>query len=67
MKITKVSPLTGKSNTREINITPEKLMEVQSRQRCIQDVVPNLNADDREFLITGYIPEDWKSIFPDED
>jgi hypothetical protein len=33
----------------------------------IQEAFPNLSADDREFLISGYSPEGWKLIFGSED
>ena len=26
-----------------------------------------IDADEREFIMTGYTPEDWDSIFPPED
>ena len=29
---------------------------------CIQDVFPELSADDREFLLTGLTPEDWEKL-----
>ena len=33
----------------------------------IQDVFPNLNADEREFIMTGLTPEAWTEIFGKED
>lgn len=35
------------------------------RGAYIQDAFPELSAEDREFLITGYSPEGWKIVFPD--
>jgi hypothetical protein len=32
----------------------------------IQEAMPNLSADDREFIMTGITPEEWNSAFPDE-
>ena len=33
----------------------------------IQDVFPNLNADEREFIMTGLTPEAWNKIFGEEE
>ena len=30
--------------------------------RLVQDIFPNLNVDEREFIMTGYTDEDWKAI-----
>ena len=67
MKITKTSPLTGKQNTREIAITEEQLQKWQNREGLIQDIMPNVSAEDREFLISGSTPEDWEEMFGGDD
>ena len=69
MLITKTSPLTGTENSMEIAIDEVTLFRVNNpdRHECIQDIVPNLTADEREFLLTGYTPEDWDTIYPPED
>jgi len=33
----------------------------------IQAAFPNLSAEDREFLISGYSPEGWKMVFGNEE
>ena len=62
MTISKQSPLTGKRNTRTINCTPQQYRAWQQGQ-LIQEAMPQVSADDREFLITGYTPEDWNKLF----
>jgi hypothetical protein len=32
--------------------------------QLIQDVFPNMTADDREFLMTGITPAEWAAMFP---
>lgn len=32
----------------------------------IQVAMPELTVDQREFLITGLLPDDWARIFPEE-
>jgi hypothetical protein len=56
MQITKKSILTGKKHTMEIKITPEELKRVENRRELglkIQNIVPFLSPDEREFLING--------------
>ena len=33
----------------------------------IQDIFPGLNADEREFIVSGLTPEAWNAIFGEED
>lgn len=33
----------------------------------VQNVFPDLSADDREFLMTGITPEEWDNAFGEED
>ena len=63
MKISKISPLTGKTNTMEIAVTPEQIRRWQNHE-LIQNVMPDLTPEEREFIMTGYTPEDWKAMFP---
>jgi len=35
----------------------------RSRSATIQECLPNLNNEDREFLISGISPEGWKELF----
>ena len=65
MKITRRSPLTGQINTMDLPITEEQYNEWQSGI-FIQDAMPHLTADEREFLISGCTKEDWDKLFPNE-
>lgn len=67
MLIQRTSPLTGNVNYMEIDVTQEQLDAWKSRRQLIQDAMPNLTADEREFIKTGYTPEDWAKIFPPEE
>jgi hypothetical protein len=67
MLITRQPPRTGQLNSREIPVTQMQIDTWASGGRNIQDVMPDLSADDREFLMTGYTPEDWAAIFPPEE
>jgi hypothetical protein len=62
VKITKISPISGNENTREINVTPEQLTTWQMGA-LIQNAMPNVSAEDREFIMTGITPDEWESMF----
>ena len=66
MLITNTSTLTGIKHTREINCTQEMINDWQNGA-LIQNVMPHLSNEDREFLITGTTPEEWDKAFPPED
>lgn len=65
MLVTRISPLTGTANTREINMTKEQYDEWRSGGRPIQHVLSHVSAADREFLMSGATPEDWLKLFPE--
>lgn len=60
--ITKTSMFTGKSHDRCINVTDEQLAAWRGGM-LIQDAIPHLSADDREFLMTGVTPKEWADNF----
>jgi Na+-transporting NADH:ubiquinone oxidoreductase subunit NqrF len=66
MQITKTSPVTGQSNTREIDVTEQQLIDWRNGA-LIQTVMPSLSKEDREFIMTGTTPEDWETMFADEE
>jgi len=67
MKVTRISPLTHRETTLELDVTPEQLQRIRDRQELIQNIVPQLGPAEREFLLTGYTAEDWDAMFPEED
>lgn len=66
MKITKRSDVSGKLNTREIPVIQEQLDRWRGGM-LIQNAMPNLSADDREFIMTGITPEEWEAEFGEEE
>jgi len=62
MLITRMSMMSGQERTREIPVTEAQLEAWQSGE-LIQNAMPNLSADDREFLMTGITPEEWDATF----
>ena len=62
MLITRQSPWSGKVRTLDIPVTYEQLYE-WGRGTLIQNAMPNLTADQREFLMTGITAEEWDELF----
>ena len=64
IEVQRVSPLTGNTNSMVLDITPEQVAEWNNphRTKLIQDIFPNLDVVEREFIQTGYTAQDWKSL-----
>ena len=62
MLIIRTSPFSGNTNSMEIEVTQEQLSSWESGV-LIQNAMPNLSADEREFIMTGITPEEWDSAF----
>jgi hypothetical protein len=65
MKITRRSMITGVERTLEIDVTQEQL-DAWSNGAFIQDAMPNLSADDREFILSGITKAEWDEAFSEE-
>lgn len=64
MKITRKSPFTGTVNTMDIDVTDVQIERWKSGT-LIQNAMPNISADEREFIMTGITPEEWQATFED--
>jgi hypothetical protein len=62
MTITRKSPLTGIIRSKEINVTEEQILAWETG-KLIQDAMPQLSADEREFVKTGITGEEWDQLF----
>jgi len=62
--VERISPLTGKTTAMVLDINQEQVDEWNNpnRTKLIQDIFPNLTDDEREFVMTGYTPEDWEKL-----
>lgn len=63
MIITKTSIITGETHDRTIDVTEEAISAWKLSGKNIQDAFPHLSSDDREFLMTGITPREWKGMF----
>lgn len=64
MLITKVSMFSGVAHTLDIPVTQEQLDDWREGT-LIQNAMPNLSPDDREFLMTGMTPDEWEEMMGD--
>ena len=62
MQITMKSGFSGKTNTLEIDVTHKQLEDWRAGKGLIQDVMPNLTPDEREFLMTGATANEWDEM-----
>jgi len=61
MKIKRTSMLTGIVRTKDLPVTRQQIKEWEAGA-LIQDVMPNLSDDDREFVKTGIVAEEWAAL-----
>ena len=66
MLIQRESMFTGEINQMMLNITPEELYAWKTGT-VIQEAMPRLNADEREFVMTGITPEEWNFHLGEEE
>ena len=56
-------PFNGQFNTMDINITREQYNRFIEGKENIQTIMPNITADEREFLISGLLPDEFDQLF----
>ena len=65
MIITRTSPMTGRINKMDINVTEDQIKKWKSGA-LIQNVKPNLSPSEREFIMTGITENEWKELNKNE-
>lgn len=60
--IKRKSPYTGKWHQLEIECEDQHIINYLNGAH-IQNAFPTLNAEEREFVKTGYTPDDWTAVF----
>lgn len=63
MLIRKTSRISGTVSTMDLDITSEQWARIEAGIELIQNIVPHLSSDEREFLITGITPQEWDKLF----
>ena len=65
--VQKKSMISGKVNSMVLPTTQGKIEYWIESGKLIQDVMPDLSADHREFLMSGITPREWNDMCGDED
>jgi len=58
MQITRTSRLSAETHVMEIDVTQEQIDKWEGGMK-IQDAMPNIGSDEREFIMTGITPTEW--------
>jgi hypothetical protein len=61
MIITKTSMLSGNTSSMNIDVNQDQI-DLWQGGSLIQNVMPDLSADEREFIMTGVTAEEWDSM-----
>lgn len=57
---------TGKVRELNLDVNPEQIARWQKGE-LIQNAMPQLSVDEREFLISGLLPEEWEKLMAEEE
>ena len=58
MKIVRTSRVSAETNVMEIDVTREQIAQWEGGM-LIQQAMPNLCEDEREFIMNGITPDEW--------
>ena len=66
LTVVKLSYLTGTQNQMVLPVTQEQISRWEGGE-LVQDVFPDLDENQREFLITGITPDEWENALGVDD
>lgn len=61
MLITKTSMLSGETRSLDLNVNQDQI-DLWEGGMVIQNAMPNLSIDEREFIMTGVTAEEWETM-----
>ena len=64
MLVKRTSPFSGKTHIMDIPVTQEQI-DAWHNGALIQNAMPRLTPDQREFIKTGITAEEWEETFHD--
>jgi len=67
MVVVAISALSGRKHAMPLDITEAQVYDWVNGGVSIQDAMPQLSPEGREFLMTGITAEEWDSMFSDEE
>jgi len=63
MKVQRKSIISGQLNEMELKVTPQQMDRFYGGRELTQNIFPHLTSEEREFLISGMMPNEWDSTF----
>lgn len=63
MYISRKSVISGISRTRYIPVNPDDYLSWKAGVGSVQEIMPYLNDDDREFILSGITADEWDEAF----
>ena len=66
MIIKRTSPFSGELNEMNIDVTADQIKKWQEGE-LIQNAMPNISSDEREFILSGITPDEWDGMFGDDE
>ena len=67
MIITRLSPVSGKEQSLDLDVTEEQMEIFRSGESYIQTIFPNLTPEERDFILMGITPSESESIYSSEE
>ena len=67
MVVLRLCPMCGRVLRKDLNITENQLLKYENSMDLIQNIFPNLNIKEREFIKTGYCYECQDVLFGEEE
>ena len=64
--VVRMSPFSRRWHRATLTVTRSQLADWHEG-KLIQDAMPHLSADEREFLMTGITPSEWDATIKDDD
>jgi len=61
MLIERKSIISGNVNVMDIDVTPAQI-DAWEQGMLVQSAMPDLSADEREFIMTGITPNEWEEM-----
>ena len=65
MLITRTSQATGITRTMDLPVNEQQMIIYATTSALVQDVFPQLDDNQREFIMTGITAEEWDEIYSD--
>lgn len=62
MRITRKSIISGIERTRDIPVNPDDFISWEKGYGNVQDLMPYLTDEDREFILSGIVAGEWEQI-----